>query len=148
MTAMNEYVPAAVNVAVVLLAAFVSLALNVGTGAPAGCDRAAQVYVKLDSPPSSAPSTLRLTDVPVTVLEDAAAAVATVGNVDVGVGVGVGVSAGPVPLGVYDESFVTSTLSTTTPSSRIHRLSVWTPAVGTFTVTRTGVPAPSSPFQA
>src|SRR5207249_11535053 len=70
-------VPNCVNVAVLLFAALVPLAPNV---TPLGPAVTAQVYVRCDSPPSSAPRTLRSVVVPVvTGLGDAAAAVATVG---------------------------------------------------------------------
>ena len=76
--AVKVYVPAALNVTVVFLAAFVPLRLNNGTAAPLGRDGAVHVYLRLLSPPSSAPKTDSCTVVPVTLLDVAAAAVATV----------------------------------------------------------------------
>src|SRR5439155_20499277 len=73
--AWKVYVPACVNVAVLLFAALVPLALNV---TPLGPAVTAQVYVRCDSPPSSAPRTLRFVVVPVaTGFGDPAAATAT-----------------------------------------------------------------------
>jgi len=60
------------------LAALVPLALNSGL-LPVGCAVADQVYVRLDSPPSSAPKTLSAVVVAVTGFGVADAAVATVG---------------------------------------------------------------------
>ncbi len=59
-------------------AALVPLRLYTGVE-PAGLAVASHVYVRFDSPPSSAPSTLNALLVPVTVDGDADAAVATVG---------------------------------------------------------------------
>src|SRR5947209_9716109 len=53
--------------------------LKLGVVTPDGWLVTAQLYVRFDSPPSSAPSTLRLVVVPVTVPGEAAAGVATVG---------------------------------------------------------------------
>src|SRR3954451_5870114 len=52
-----------------------------------------------------------------------------------GVGVGVldrALDAGPKPLGTYVLLLVSTTLSTTNPSSRIQRLTVWAPGVVTL----------------
>src|SRR4051812_40617665 len=62
-----------------LLAAFVPLTPNEGDGASPGTDVVVQVYVKVDSPAVSAPSTVRTVDVPATGLGAARAAVAIVG---------------------------------------------------------------------
>src|SRR4029453_1857839 len=53
-----------------------------------------------------------------------------------GVPASCGLSAGPVPLGVRAESLVSRILSAWTPSSRIHRLMVATPALATLMVRR------------
>jgi len=55
------------------------LRLNVGSEAPWGFDVTVHVYVRFDSPASSAPKTERVVDDPATVLSAAEAAVATVG---------------------------------------------------------------------
>jgi hypothetical protein len=75
------YAPALLKVAVVFFAALVPFAEKVGFAAPAGTPVAAHVYVRFESPPPSlsAPRTERLVLVPVTVLGEAAVAVATVG---------------------------------------------------------------------
>src|SRR3569623_2296937 len=70
--------PAAVKVAVPAFAALLPLALNVT--AAGGVPVVAQVYVRLASPPSSAPSTDRAGEFAVTGFGLAAAAVASVGG--------------------------------------------------------------------
>ena len=72
----NVYEPTAVNVAVLIFEAFVPLGLKATVAGPV----ALQVYVRAASPPSSAPSTLRLVVVPVTGLGVAFAGVAMVGG--------------------------------------------------------------------
>jgi hypothetical protein len=72
-----------VNVAVAFFAAFVPFEENVTVAGPV----ADQAYVRLGSPPSSAPSTDRLVVVPVTGFGLAEAAVATVGGASVTVAV-------------------------------------------------------------
>ena len=62
----NTYEPAALNVAVLFLAALLAFALKVGDAAPLGTVVAVQAYVKYFSGLASAPSTERATEVPVT----------------------------------------------------------------------------------
>jgi hypothetical protein len=78
MVTFNPYTPAFVKVAVVLFAALVPLVAKVT--AAGGDPVAAQVYVRLPSPPSSAPSVRRVVVEPLTGLGLATAAVATVGG--------------------------------------------------------------------
>gem|GEM_PF-896449 len=71
------YVQLAPNVAIACFAAFVLLSENVmGAG---GVPTADQVYFSSDSPPSSAPTTLRFTVVPLTGFRKAVASEASVG---------------------------------------------------------------------
>src|SRR5437899_643860 len=63
----------------VFLAALVPLTLKLGSRAPVGLARMAQVYVRFASPPSSAPRTLSVVVLPVMTAGDALAGVATVG---------------------------------------------------------------------
>jgi hypothetical protein len=75
--ALNVYAPALANVATLLLAAFVPFTENATAAGPV----ADQAYARLDSPWSSAPVTESVVVAPVTVVGDAAAAMATVGAV-------------------------------------------------------------------
>ena len=70
------YRPALGNVAVVSLALFGPFTLNVTPAGPVGD----QVYVRLGSPPSSAPSTLKAVAAPLTGLAATLATLATVGG--------------------------------------------------------------------
>src|SRR5204862_201828 len=80
MVTVSVYTPDCTNVAVVFLPALVPLfASNVGAVAPVGTTEANHVYVRLASPPSSPPRTLRLVVVPDTGFGEAAAAVTTNG---------------------------------------------------------------------
>ena len=78
MVAVNLYVPAARKVTVVRWAALLPLILKVGAETPLGSDAVNQVYLRL-WPAASLPRTESCAVVPVTALDDAAAAVATVG---------------------------------------------------------------------